>query len=650
MKKIFILSIIALCIALVPSLAQAYSQSFTSDGTWTVPTGVTSFRVEVWGAGGGGGGSDSGHGDGSGGGGGGYTAKTFSNISGGDTYVIKIGRGGAGVVSKNGNDGGTSYFKKSSNNDSLDTSSDLYATGGRGGVYGSSGIRQGGLGGSGYNGDVNYTGHSGEDFSKFPMGDGGVPGDINNNSSLCSSSSIYRNISVCMEGYQDNNPGDNFGNRSGADFIPVGSSGVSGDSAGSAGYLGNGGSTGRSNNISGSGGNGKVLITYVVPTVTTPVIAMNSYYPIDYRHDYNDRYRYRPTPIVPLEVSCYSSPTSINTGDGVTWRANTSGGNGYYSITWSGNEGLSGYGTSVYKNYYNSGSKYASVTVVSDGQTITRNCNNNVDVTERYNYYNYNNNYNYNYNNLYVSCSANTTYAPVETNVVWRAYASGGNGYYTYSWSGTDYIGESGEILNTAYHSTGIKSANVTVYSGGQTATQSCTNSVNITTPIVQYNQYYPSYNYNQSNIQIACYPDKIGAKVGSPVTWAVEATGGTGNFTYSWTGSENLSGNMSSLVKVYDTKGTKTATVTVVSSTGQSATQICGKSVSVSDYYQGNGNTVVKSKPATTVVNNNQDDNSLSAASLFSLKNVPWGWVAVLIILVLFGTVLYLIFNRNKI
>jgi hypothetical protein len=31
-------------------------------------------------------------------------------------------------------------------------------------------------------------------------------------------------------------------------------------------------------------------------------------------------------------------------------------------------------------------------------------------------------------------------------------------------------------------------------------------------------------------------------------------------------------------------------------------------------------------------------------------LSNIPWGWVAVLIILVLFGTVLYLLFNKHKI
>ncbi|MBI4972690.1 MAG: hypothetical protein HZC16_02595 [Candidatus Omnitrophica bacterium] len=34
--------------------AKATSETFTSSGTWTAPTGVTSVTVEVWGAGGGG--------------------------------------------------------------------------------------------------------------------------------------------------------------------------------------------------------------------------------------------------------------------------------------------------------------------------------------------------------------------------------------------------------------------------------------------------------------------------------------------------------------------------------------------------------------------------------------------------------------------
>ena len=54
-----------------------------------------------------------------------------------------------------------------------------------------------------------------------------------------------------------------------------------------------------------------------------------------------------------------------------------------------------------------------------------------------------------------------------------------------------------------------------------------------------------------------------------------------------------------------------------------------------------------VKEKPSD---DHDQKNTSLSAASVFSLGNVPWGWVAVLVILVLFATVLYLLFNRTKI
>jgi hypothetical protein len=174
---------------------------------------------------------------------------------------------------------------------------------------------------------------------------------------------------------------------------------------------------------------------------------------------------------------------------------------------------------------------------------------------------------------------------------------------------------------------------------------------------------YYPDYGYNQnynynqnyvyspvtsSGLQIACFPDKVSARVGASVTWAIEAIGGSGNFTYAWTGSEGLSSNQSSVITTYGTTGQKSATVTVTSN-GQTITQACGSKVNITSAY-------VAPRPTNNNYQNpqinyqNQQDNSLSAASLFSLKNVPWGWVAVLVILVLMFTVMYLIFNRNKI
>lgn len=290
----------------------------------------------------------------------------------------------------------------------------------------------------------------------------------------------------------------------------------------------------------------------------------------------------------PLGVSCYSNPSTGPIGTNVIWGASPYGGNGNYNINWSGNDGLSGSGTSIYKSYYNTGSKYASVTVTSGSQTITQSCSNTVDIYNYNNNNNYNNNYNnydpyYNnnyYNNynspLSISCRSNVTFAPVETTVVWNAYVSGGNGYYTYRWNGSDYLQGYNNSLAVVYHSPGPKTASITVTSGNQTITQACLNNLIVGVPI-------QTYNYNNTYI-----PPSVVKYI-----------------------------TKTKIVKVNDTK-----TETVAKTENKP---------------------IVENKPAV-------EDNALSASSLFSLKNVPWGWVAVLIILVLFATVLYLIFNRNKI
>jgi hypothetical protein len=369
-------------------------------------------------------------------------------------------------------------------------------------------------------------------------------------------------------------------------------------------------------------------------------------------------------PQSPLGVSCYSSPTTGRIGDNITWTASPYGGTGNYYITWSGNDGLSGYGTSILKSYNNAGSKYASVTVTSGGQTATANCGNNVIIYDNYNnnynnnypyngnyYYNYPNynynytypNYNYNYNTpIYASCNANTSFSNVGSSVVWSATASGGSGYYTYNWYGTDNINGYGQTAYVTYNYPGIKTAYVTITSGNQTTTQYCSNSVNVSGQI-----YNNNYNNNSNSLQIACYADKTSARVNTPVTWAVETVGGTGNYTYSWTGTDGLSSTQSSVIKTYDSTGAKTASVTVTASNGQTSTQSCGNLVTITRTSTINGNTnTVRPTPIQNVSN----DNDQSAAALFSLKNVPWGLVAIFIILIMFAIIVYLVYNRNKV
>ena len=83
----------------------------SGSGNWTVPSGVTSVQIEVWGAGGGGGsgGAGSGANGASGGGGGAYCKKNALTVTPGQTISYVVGAGGAkGVNEGNGTTGGTS--------------------------------------------------------------------------------------------------------------------------------------------------------------------------------------------------------------------------------------------------------------------------------------------------------------------------------------------------------------------------------------------------------------------------------------------------------------------------------------------------------------------------------------------------------------
>ena len=101
--------------------ASINTQSFTSDGTWTKPTGATISFVTLVGAGGGGGSGRRGTGaryGGGGGAGGGLILRTIPSSSLGATEAVVIGTGGSGgaaiaVDDTNGNAGtagGSSTF------------------------------------------------------------------------------------------------------------------------------------------------------------------------------------------------------------------------------------------------------------------------------------------------------------------------------------------------------------------------------------------------------------------------------------------------------------------------------------------------------------------------------------------------------------
>lgn len=106
---------------LAASLGEVISFDTVGANSWTVPAGVNSVKIKVWGAGGAGGNESSGF-AGQGGGAGGYAMDTVS-VTAGSSYTITVGAGGS--VSGSSRNGGSSSFDSS-----------VVATGGTGGANG----------------------------------------------------------------------------------------------------------------------------------------------------------------------------------------------------------------------------------------------------------------------------------------------------------------------------------------------------------------------------------------------------------------------------------------------------------------------------------------------------------------------------------
>lgn len=63
-----------------------------------------------------------------------------------------------------------------------------------------------------------------------------------------------------------------------------------------------------------------------------------------------------------------------------------------------------------------------------------------------------------------------------------------------------------------------------------------------------------------------SCEAAQSSYTTGTQVRWDAIAAGGTGNYTYSWSGTDSLSGTTNPVYKTYATAGTKTANITVTS------------------------------------------------------------------------------------
>lgn len=73
------------------------------------------------------------------------------------------------------------------------------------------------------------------------------------------------------------------------------------------------------------------------------------------------------TPPPPITASCSVEPSLITEGGSARWTVTAAGGNGSFTYSWSGTDGLSGNGTSVTKTYGTLGTKSAQITITSPG-------------------------------------------------------------------------------------------------------------------------------------------------------------------------------------------------------------------------------------------------------------------------------------------
>jgi hypothetical protein len=254
-----------------------------------------------------------------------------------------------------------------------------------------------------------------------------------------------------------------------------------------------------------------------------------------------------------------------------------------------------------------------------------------------------NNNYNYNYNST--SGGGGTTYVPTP---VYNNYSNPVVYYDTPRYYSTPNYYYTQPNYNYSVPTYYVQPTNYTTPYQYPVYTQPTT---------YYYNQYTQPISYAPT-IQVACAADYTTVRPGMPVTWSAEAlyNNSSYGFAYSWSGTEGLYGYQSSAIMTYYSTGTKSAIVTVTAPNGETVSKVCTNSIVVKNTTYVPAKKPVVAKP-TPVPQQPQivyvpapQQNQVTAASLFSLGNVPWAWVGILIILVLVGIILYLLFNHKKI
>ncbi|MBU6431006.1 MAG: PKD domain-containing protein [Patescibacteria group bacterium] len=245
---------------------------------------------------------------------------------------------------------------------------------------------------------------------------------------------------------------------------------------------------------------------------------------------------------------CAANMTQVFAGDEITWTASVYDGTTDKNATyvWEGDEIKSGLEhnnapdlDTVKIAYKRPGTKNASVTAAKNGKTIKLTCENNVAVSIKSD-----------------ACFADKDYASVGDKVLWTAMTLDG-APATYEWKSSDPDGPFGTStsVETIYKTGGTKAAMVDVTKENRaTSTVVCSTKVLV----------------SSGKLAASCSVDPLsGARNttqndGMQFIWTAAATGGAGEYSYNWAGTDNLSGSAATTSARYSIPGNKAAQVTV--------------------------------------------------------------------------------------
>jgi hypothetical protein len=294
----------------------------------------------------------------------------------------------------------------------------------------------------------------------------------------------------------------------------------------------------------------------------------------DYDYEISPNYYQNSTPSYNYSSGGYQYTPSYSSGTGYQYYPSSQ-----YTYTPSRSSGSTSSGAPNYQYVYSSNSNSNSN---SNTNTNTATAHNTNTITNTFNPVNNNDarinlvvlggtsGTNNNTQALNGSCTISPSTTYINQDVTFSASASGGNGNYTYSWTGDNGIYSSSQSFTGRFSYVGVKNATVTIRSGSESITRTCS-------VTVQDNTYYPPVYPPVNNAYCVANPTVAG--VNQNVTWTVYPGNNAYGYSYNWSGTDGLSGYGQTINRVYSTPGYKTATVTLYGN-GQSYVVNCATTI----------------------------------------------------------------------